>query len=75
MIIVLAMRRGKKMNLESLRENINAVDVEILKLLNQRMHFVADIGKIKRNSDNIFYVPSRESSLLNSLVEKKRRTA
>ena len=38
------------MNIEELRSKIDKIDTQLLKLLNQRMGIVFDVGKIKNAS-------------------------
>ncbi len=55
------------MELDELRNNIDRVDREILKLINERYQYVIEVGKWKKNRDHAFYVPEREKSLLENL--------
>ncbi|MFM1913677.1 MAG: Chorismate mutase [Bacteroidota bacterium] len=55
--------------LEELRNKIDIVDEEILKLLNQRMEYVDEIGVIKRNSNTIIYHPDREKAIIERLTK------
>ena len=53
--------------LKYFREEIDKVDNEILKLLNKRMEFVKEIGRIKHTSGTSIYRPEREKEILSRL--------
>ncbi len=55
------------MSLENLRNKIDKVDSEILKLLNQRMQLVHEVGVLKRNEKSVIYRPEREKEILGRL--------
>ncbi|MDR1554601.1 MAG: chorismate mutase, partial [Campylobacteraceae bacterium] len=50
-----------------LRKEIDRVDNEILKLLNERMEFVKEIGILKHTSGTSIYRPEREKEILDRL--------
>ncbi len=54
--------------LEELRGEIDAIDEEILKLLNERAKLVLNIAHIKRNDKVKFYSPERERQILERLT-------
>ena len=54
--------------LKHLREKIESIDSEILRLLNVRAEIVLDVGKIKSKGKMDFYDPKRESEVLNRLT-------
>ena len=56
------------MTLEALREQIDGVDNAMLKLLNQRMDFVKQVGDLKKSSNAIIYRPEREKAIIDRLV-------
>ena len=56
------------MSLESARQQIDAIDRELIRLLNQRAELVHAIGEIKRKDGLDVYVPGREEQLLRKLV-------
>jgi len=56
--------------LQTLRAQIDAVDVQILSLLNQRVITVRRIGELKQQEGLPIYAPDREEKLLRHLVEK-----
>lgn len=55
------------MDLEHLREGIDRIDNQILELLNERMEFVKQIGKLKRKTKGPVYRPDRERAILGRL--------
>ena len=54
-------------SLEKLRSLIDELDIELLKLLNERAKCVIKIGKIKQKEKKDVLVPLREKELLNRL--------
>ena len=52
---------------EKLRSLIDELDIELLKLLNERAKFVIEIGKIKQKEKKGVLVPLREKELLDRL--------
>lgn len=56
------------MDLEKLRRQIDTLDEEILKLLNQRAEIVLKVGEIKSKANANAYVPHREQSIINRLT-------
>ena len=54
-------------NLESLREEIDQIDSEIVKLLNLRVSKACDIGKIKQLKGVDPYDPAREEQVFTKL--------
>lgn len=61
------------MPLTGLRSEIDAVDREIVRLLDRRAELVARIGKEKRRADLGVYVPSREAEVLRKVRRRRRR--
>ena len=55
------------MSLDEIRAKIDALDEQILKLLNERAQCAVDIGAIKRSTDAAFYVPEREKAVFDRL--------
>ncbi|MCD6527332.1 MAG: prephenate dehydratase [Desulfuromonas sp.] len=53
--------------LNALREKIDALDDQILELLNERAKVVIDVGHAKKGSKKAFYVPSREQAIYERL--------
>jgi len=57
------------MDIEKLRSKIDAIDVEIIRLLNERCELGRQIGVWKHENNLPIYVPERERMLLERLVE------
>jgi len=53
--------------IQSLRQRIEAVDDEILKLLNHRAQIVQEVGKVKSEIKMEYYSPGREEEILRRL--------
>jgi chorismate mutase / prephenate dehydratase len=51
-------------DLGALRQQIDSLDGEIVKLLNQRANVVVDIGKLKQQTNEPIYAPDREKIVL-----------
>lgn len=58
------------MSLEDHRQKIDAIDTDIIRLLNERADIVHEIGMIKKENGLEIYAPEREEKLLRSLVAK-----
>ncbi len=56
------------MNLDAIRDDIDALDREIVSLLNRRLELAAEIGRVKRRNGAPVYVPKREEEVLRKLV-------
>ena len=54
--------------LEPLRRRIDAIDEELVGLLNERARHAADIGRHKRGSGSAVYAPAREREVLDKVV-------
>ena len=57
------------MNLEELRNQIDNLDEKIIKLLNQRIEVVQEIGKTKKDSGDEIYVPARERAVFEKITK------
>jgi len=57
-------------DLDSLRIKIDALDTDLLRLLNERAAVAQQIGKIKSRDGLPVYAPERENRVLRSLVER-----
>ncbi|MEX2015842.1 MAG: chorismate mutase, partial [Candidatus Hydrogenedentales bacterium] len=55
------------MSLDELRGKIDALDGQILELLNARAKAAMEIGRIKHNTDAVYYVPEREKIVFDKL--------
>ena len=58
------------MPLDDLRKQIDALDSELLRLLNQRADLVLEIGVIKKEQGLQIYAPEREEAVFTGLVKK-----
>jgi chorismate mutase/prephenate dehydratase len=60
--------------LKPLRERIDGIDRELLRLLNERAQCALDVGEIKQGQESaeppVFYRPEREAQILTSLMER-----
>ena len=57
------------MDLGPIREQIDALDREMVSLLNRRLALAAEIGKVKRSTGGQIYVPEREDAVLRRVTE------
>jgi len=55
-------------DINELRNKIDALDEEIVKLLNRRTEIVLEIGKLKSNSKSSIYVPHREQEIIKRIT-------
>lgn len=60
----------EKEKMQYLREKIEALDDEILRLLNQRAEIVLEIGQVKSKSNLNFYDPKREKEIVHRLTSQ-----
>lgn len=58
--------------LKELRKKIDAVDDQLLALLNQRMQLVKEVGELKRSTNAIIYRPEREKAILDRLKSQNQ---
>ena len=58
----------EKGRLDDLRHRIDAIDDDILSLLNERAKIVIEVGKTKEGDSQEFYVPSREMAIYQRLT-------
>lgn len=56
------------MDLLSLRNQIDAIDNQLLRLLNERMNVVKQVGELKKNEKTAIYRPEREKSIIDRLT-------
>ncbi|BET68186.1 prephenate dehydratase [Opitutales bacterium ASA1] len=56
------------MNLSDLRTQIDSIDTELLRLLNERVRLAAQIGHVKRSEGAEIYVAKREEEVLQRLL-------
>ena len=64
----MTMENGER--IKDLRQKIDRVDGEILRLLNERAEIVLEVGKMKSEARSNFYDPKRESEVLRRLISK-----
>ena len=57
------------MSLDKFRSQIDDLDEKIVKLLNQRIKVVQEIGKTKKNSGDEIYVPARERAVFEKITK------
>ncbi|MCM8532338.1 MAG: chorismate mutase, partial [Lentisphaeraceae bacterium] len=55
------------MDLSGLRQEIDAIDEQIVTLINKRYGLVHEVGKWKNSNSHEIYVPEREKALLERL--------
>ena len=60
------------MTLDELREKIDSIDDTLLKLFNERMELVHQVGELKNTTGAPIYRPEREQAILNRLKEQNR---
>jgi chorismate mutase / prephenate dehydratase len=56
------------MSLEKLRKQIDGLDAELVKLLNERIKIALEIGKAKKAQGGEIYVPSREKAVFDRIA-------
>ena len=57
------------MSLEELRNRIDELDHQLVKLLNERARVVVDIGKLKNKTAKPVYAPDREKEVLAKIIK------
>ncbi len=64
------MRKNKGINsgLDTLRNKIDAIDTELLQLLNKRANAAIEIAKIKRKENLKFHSPEREKAIIKRIT-------
>jgi chorismate mutase/prephenate dehydratase len=60
------------MNLTEIRAKIDALDDEIIRLLNERADLVHEVGVVKKAEGSAIYAPEREEQVLRALCGKAR---
>ncbi len=60
------------MTLGEIRKKIDALDAELLRLLNERADLVHEVGLVKRKDGTAIYAPEREEQLLQGLIKRNR---
>ncbi len=57
------------MSLDELRNRIDAIDRQMLDLLNERARAACEVGRIKQTENSPFYVPEREKAIFDKLAQ------
>ncbi len=60
--------RSASAALAAIRDEIDAIDQQLIELLNRRAAASVEVARIKRNGDVTTYVPSREQEVLNNIL-------
>ena len=60
------------MSLEELRKQIDAIDAELVSILNQRAKIVVEIGKLKNLDGSPVYAPEREKAVLDRIRQANK---
>lgn len=60
------------MNLDDLRNQIDNLDNELLKLLNKRMEVVKKVGEFKQQTKGAIYRPEREKAIIDRLEQMSK---
>ncbi|MBL1432055.1 MAG: prephenate dehydratase [Gammaproteobacteria bacterium] len=59
-----------KLNLDQVREKIDALDRQLLDLISERARLAQDVARIKQNgNDKVFYKPEREAEVLRRVID------
>lgn len=61
-----------KRDLDAVRDDIDAIDVELLRLINSRAELAVEVAQLKRErrDDVVFYRPEREAAILRWVIEQ-----
>src|SRR5438876_3343312 len=59
-------------SLKSLRSHIDKLDLQILKLVNERASVAAEIGKVKNDNSSEVFSPAREEEVLYNMLEASK---
>src|SRR5260370_26520699 len=59
-------------SLRSLRSQIDKLDLQLLKLINERARLAADIGKLKNDHGSEVFSPAREEEVLQQVLEANK---
>ena len=54
--------------LETLRDRIDALDAQVVRLVNERARVAVEIGRLKHASGDTSYAPAREREVLDKVV-------
>ena len=56
------------MTIENARKEIDLIDERLISLLNERMQWVQEVGKIKNETKSVIYRPEREKWIVERMV-------
>ena len=59
-------------DLNQLRERIDAIDKRLVELLNERAGIVVSVGETKRDTDSPIYAPHREQQVLEHILAQNK---
>ncbi len=57
------------MHIEELRKKIDAIDEQLVEMINQRAQIVVEVGKLKLADESQVYVPHREKAVLEKIKQ------
>ena len=57
-------------NIDHLRERLDAIDDELLRLFNERAKLALEIGRVKKDLGLPIYVPSREEQIITRVQQE-----
>jgi chorismate mutase len=57
-------------NLDDLRQRMDAIDDELLRLFNERAKVALEIGRVKKDLGLPIYVPSREAQIITRIQQE-----
>lgn len=57
-------------NIEDIRKDIDLIDDQVLELLNKRAKLAIEVGRVKKQKNSQFHVPSREMAIIERLTAK-----
>jgi chorismate mutase-like protein len=60
------------MDIADWRKKIDELDVELVRLINERAQCAQAIGRLKRNSDSPIYEPDREKIIFDNIARLNR---
>lgn len=68
------MENQQNTTLPALRQEIDAIDEQIISLFSQRMAVVSKVGKLKKNNKEKFFIKSsREADMLKNIIKKAEK--
>lgn len=59
------------MTIESLRNEIDIIDAQLIDLLNRRYHYCIEVGKLKKGQGTMVYDAVRERKIINTLSKNE----